>query len=240
MCGGGGGASARWLVRDETTRAVYAITRRVLGDDLDEWILTCAAANPSFWLPVEPRCFIELQAKGAEWEGILPGGFGRPLPDAYVRACFSEGLLRECQAADRRPVDCTRVGAAAVSARRKGSPPSAPVVGGGPGPSTGGGGAFVAGSALVGGSRFAGCTEDYCVAYALAGALDRLGDAAAADLVASLAADSLAQRAGSNRVKWLKHDSARSGFGASTGRRARWPTRGCSPRPMCSPRRPAW
>ena len=205
------GATERWLVRDDGTRAVYRITRRVLEDDLDEWILACAAANPSFWLPVEPRCFIKLQAKGAEWEGILPGGagkgnaYGLPLPEAYVRACFSEELRRDCQAAEPRPVDCTRVGAAAVSARRSGAYLSTAVVGLASGPSTSGGDANVAGSSLVGGSRFAGCTENHCVTFGPAGALDRLGDAAAADLVAGLAAESLAQRAGTNRVKWLKH-----------------------------------
>ena len=55
MCGSGNGASECWLVREGGTLIVYNMSRAVLGNDLDDWILTCAAANPGFWLPIEPR-----------------------------------------------------------------------------------------------------------------------------------------------------------------------------------------
>lgn len=206
-----------WLVRNDTSRAVYRITRRVLEDDLEAWILDCATANPLCWLPVQ-NCFLKLQAlKGAVWQGFLPGGIGRLLPDDYAHACFSEELLRECRDAAPRPVDCAAVGAAAMSSRRSNSYLSAPVVGLDCEPSAGGGGAGAVGGSLVGGSRFAGCAEDYCVTFALAGALDRLGDAEAADLVASLAPASLAQS--KNRVKWVTHECVR------TLQRLGWTTR---------------
>ena len=218
-------ASKRWLVRDGASRrTVYHIPRDVLEGDLAEWILTCASASPSFWLPVETRRFCALQAKGAEWEAFLPGGFGIPLPENYVRQCFSKALILKCQNSPE-PEDCTRVGAAATSARREGAPPSATVVGGPPAPSSSaGGGACDVGSALtspsVGGSRFSGCAEDYCLTLGVAGALDRAGDAEAADIVAGFAASSLAQPAGTNRVKWLKNECAQKlqRLGWTTGR----------------------
>lgn len=188
----------RWLVRDEA-RSVFLMSRNALGDDLDDWIIECAQSNPSFWLPVEPKCFIKLQAKTKntplvhDWIGVLPRGYHRPLPEAYVVLCFSEDLMDECKKSVFA-VDCTEVGAAA-SARRKGAPASVPAVVGPP-------------------SRFLSDGEDgeegkdYCIAYGAAAAVDLAGDAATADILGGLAADSVTQPAGTNRMLWVKNESA--------------------------------
>ena len=179
--------SDRWFVEDED-RNFYQMRRDVLDADVEDWLLTCAEANPSFFLPIEPRCFAKLQAKAStapdvhEWTGFLPGGVGRRLPESFVRMCFSEDLINTCIQSGRL-IDCTRVGAAA-SAKRKGAPSSAPVVD-------------------VPSSRFLSDGDDYCITFGAAAAVDLTGDAANANIIAGLAKSSLAQPAGTDRVKWV-------------------------------------
>eukprot|EP00966_Prymnesium_polylepis_P328990 7384763-Prymnesium_polylepis.1 len=96
----------------------------------EKWVLDVAEANPEWWLPIVPSVIMGLQAikktgaKRYEWYGIVSGGAGMKLPDAYVAKVFSTQKVREAkQRAETasangkraKPVDVTDVGAAEPS-----------------------------------------------------------------------------------------------------------------------------
>ena len=194
-----------------------------------------ATTHPDIWLPIDTGMIVKLQALATtatatattaatqyEWIGIVSGGDGKrmPLLSSYVATVFAPAKLREAEtradaaaAAGKqkrpKPVDVSDVGAAgpSTSRRKTGLAPASAVK------TTAGVGAFAPASATVATAvvgapevRFQQGDKDYCIAYSAASAMHHAGDKKAASVIYQLAAPSLKQPVGVNRVKWVQQE----------------------------------
>ena len=132
-----------------------------------------------------------LPSGGYEWRGFRRLGHGFRLPEAYLAAAFSEATLAECRRLAPAKVDCSRVGASAAAGVSRlhassSADDSAPL------------------RSLPFPNRFQSGGLELCVAYATAGGVDLLGDAANADWIGELGAPSLDLPPGESRVEFVR------------------------------------
>jgi hypothetical protein len=152
------------------------------------------------------------------WFGIVSGGKRMPLPSSYVAVVFQPSKLAEAEqravaaaAAGKRPrpVDVSDVGAtvSSLSCLNAGLAPASAVKTSARAVASASVSATVL-TAVVGAPevRFPQGDKDYCVAFSAASAVHHAGDKKVASEIYSMAAPSLKQPVGVNRVKWVTHE----------------------------------
>ena len=99
---------------------------RAAKDAFANYLLDACKRNPNWWLPIEQKIFVKLQAtppgqqhphmvrvRDFKWDGVLPGGHGMRLPYDYMSSAgFARSLLSSCMHNAPAPQDCTRAGSA--------------------------------------------------------------------------------------------------------------------------------
>ena len=205
-------ASQGWRAKNDQGSS-FPMIEPVLRNEVEDWLVACCERCPEYWLPVEQKQFIKLQAEATiapgvfRWIGILPpDGRFVPLPEDYLTSAgFSFDFMQRCRSSGR-PEDCTEVGAAVTrsskgsrsEARASGLHESVP-------------GVFDSVRQTdVGTSRCGTPSNPYqsdgknvCIVYAAAAGVDLTGDAEAAKMIGALAEGSLAVKMGKNRVSWV-------------------------------------